>query len=231
MTLKPTFSFPNAVVPPKPLAIAALVSGGGTTLQNLINEIENGRLPATMTMVISSTPEALALKRARRAGVPTQVLQPSDYGNPRAYGEAIAKSFEAAGVELICMAGFLHFWHIPDPWLGRVLNIHPSLLPAFGGKGMYGDRVHAQVIACGCKVSGCTVHVADNEYDHGPIVSQRAVYVFEDDGVEALRTRVFHEECVAYPQAVRLIAEGRIRIDQGKVLMAPPLRLRQELVE
>jgi folate-dependent phosphoribosylglycinamide formyltransferase PurN len=111
------------------------------------------------------------------------------------------------------MAGFLQLLRIPDDFAGRVLNIHPALLPAFGGQGMYGRRVHKAVLAAGVKESGCTVHVADNEYDHGPIVLQRTVEVRPDDTPEALADRVFAAECEAYPEAIRLFAEGKLRLD------------------
>jgi formyltetrahydrofolate-dependent phosphoribosylglycinamide formyltransferase len=200
-----------------------LVSGGGTTLQNFLDEIRAGRLPLDIRLVISSRSQAFALERARRAGIRTVVLRKKDFPDPVRYGAEIASAAAAAGADLLCMAGWLAFWEIPPSFLGRVLNVHPSLLPAFGGPGMYGDRVHAAVLEHGCKVSGCTVHIADNVYDHGPIVLQRVVPVLDDDSVERLRARVFHEECIAYPQAIRLLAEGRLRIDGRRVrIVAPP---------
>jgi folate-dependent phosphoribosylglycinamide formyltransferase PurN len=120
-------------------------------------------------------------------------------------------------VDLVCMAGFLSYWIIPDRYLGRVMNIHPALLPAFGGEGMYGHHVHEAVLARGCKVSGCTVHFVNNTYDDGPIVLQRAVPVRAEDTPDRLAARVFEQECIAYPEAIRLFAEGRLRIE-GRIV-------------
>lgn len=208
--------------PGKPIPAAVLVSGQGTTLQNFLDEIAAGRLPMEVRIVVSSRGKAFALERARRAGIATAVLRPREFPDARRFGEAIAAVTAEAGAELLCMAGWLAFWEIPPRLMGRVLNVHPSLLPAFGGPGMHGERVHEAVLEHGCKVSGCTVHVADNIYDHGPIVLQRVVPVLDDDTVESLRARVFHEECIAYPQAIRLIVEGRLRIDGRRVRIIPP---------
>jgi phosphoribosylglycinamide formyltransferase-1 len=219
----PVFTLPAPPPAGRPFRIAVLVSGNGTTLQNFLDEQASGRLPVEIRLVVSSRRKAFALERARRAGIPTEVLRPQDFASPREYGLAIERAIAAAGADLACMAGWLAYWEIPPGLLGRVLNIHPALLPAFGGPGMYGDRVHAAVLEHGCKVSGCTLHIADNEYDHGPIVLQRVVPVFDDDTVDRLRARVFQEECVAYPQAIRLLHEGRLRIDGRRVkIVAPP---------
>jgi formyltetrahydrofolate-dependent phosphoribosylglycinamide formyltransferase len=199
-----------------------MVSGKGTTLQNLIDEIAGGRLRAEIRLVISSKLRAFGLERAVRAGLKATVLKPREFEDPASYGRAIERAASEAGAKLICMAGFLAYWKIPDAWKGRVLNIHPALLPAFGGKGMHGDRVHEAVLERGCKVSGCTVHVADDEYDHGPIVLQRTVPVRDDDTVDLLRARVFHEECLAYPQAIRLFAEGRVAFVGRRVRIIAP---------
>jgi phosphoribosylglycinamide formyltransferase-1 len=222
----PLFTLPAPPPAGEPLRIAVLVSGQGTTLQNILDEQRAGRLPVETRVVVSSRLRAFALERALRAGIKTKVLRPREFASPREYGLAIEEAVRSAGVDLVCMAGWLAFWEVPPTLLGKVLNIHPALLPAFGGRGMYGDAVHAAVLAHGCKVSGCTVHIADNEYDHGPIVLQRVVPVLDDDTVERLRARVFQEECVAYPQAIRLIAEGRLRIDGRRTRIAPP-RLRE----
>ncbi|GIW71515.1 MAG: hypothetical protein KatS3mg102_1057 [Planctomycetota bacterium] len=218
----PCFVPPPPAPPGGRLPVVVLVSGGGTTLQNFLIERARGGLPIDIRLVISSRPDAFALERARRAAIPTLVLRPRAFADPTAYGAAIAEAAAQAEAQLVCMAGFLHFWQVPQAWLGRVLNIHPALLPAFGGRGMYGDRVHAAVLEYGCKVSGCTVHMADNIYDHGPVVIQRVVYVLQGDTVASLRARVFQEECVAYPQAIRLLAEGRIAVEGRRVLIVPP---------
>jgi phosphoribosylglycinamide formyltransferase 1 len=118
---------------------------------------------------------------------------------------------------LVCLAGFLQLLPIADDFLGRVMNVHPALLPAFGGKGYHGLRVHEAALEAGVKVSGCTVHFADNEYDHGPIILQRVVPVEEDDTPESLQARVFAQECEAYPEAITLFAQGRLRIEGRRV--------------
>ncbi len=229
MNTPPSGEHDALFVPPPPVAhgerlrVAVLVSGSGTTLQNLINEQLHGTLPIEIRLVVSSRADAFALERARRHGIPTALVERTAYTSAHAFDRALELVLDAAAPDLICMAGFIPFWTIPQRWLGRVLNIHPSLLPAFGGKGMYGDRVHEAVLAYGCRVSGCTVHFADNRYDHGPVIVQRVVHVLEGDEVARLRARVFREECIAYPQAIRLIAEGRIRVEGRLVhLVAPP---------
>ena len=126
-----------------------------------------------------------------------------------------------AGADLVCMAGFLSLWHIPPQYDGRVMNIHPALLPSFGGKGYYGHAVHEAALAAGVKVSGCTVHFVNSEYDAGPIIVQRPVPVAEGDTPETLAARVFEQECIAYVEAIRLFAEGRLRIDNNVVHVAP----------
>lgn len=151
-----------------------------------------------------------AIERARAAGNPTAVVSPK--GGPEALGARVAAACEEAGASLMCMAGFLRLMRILPAWRGRVVNIHPSLLPSFGGKGFYGIHVHEAVLAYGAKVTGCTVHFADDAYDHGPIIIQRSVPVRDDDTPETLQERVFAEECEAYPEAIRLFAEGRLRI-------------------
>jgi folate-dependent phosphoribosylglycinamide formyltransferase PurN len=129
----------------------------------------------------------------------------------------MVKRLDERKVDLVCMAGFLSYWIIPERYLGRVMNIHPALLPAFGGEGMYGHHVHEAVLARGCKVSGCTVHFVNNRYDDGPIVLQRAVPVRAEDAPDDLAARVFEQECIAYPEAIRLFAEGRLRIE-GRIV-------------
>ena len=138
-----------------------------------------------------------------------------------AYSARLAELLDDAAVDLVCLAGFLSFWEIPDRYLGRVMNIHPALLPRFGGTGMYGHHVHEAVLAAGCKVSGCTVHLVNNEYDAGPIVVQKAVPVLEGDTPDSLAARVFEQECLAYPEAIRLFAAGRLRID-GQIVHVRP---------
>jgi len=138
-------------------------------------------------------------------------------GSLEEFSRRIFEYCRRANADLVCLAGFLQLVQVPVDYLGRVMNIHPALIPAFCGKGYYGHRVHEAVLASGAKVSGCTVHFADNEYDHGPIIVQRTVPVLDDDTAETLAHRVFVEECEAYPEAIRLFAESRLRIEGKRV--------------
>ncbi|MFO0879144.1 MAG: phosphoribosylglycinamide formyltransferase [Gemmataceae bacterium] len=204
---------------PEPIRLGVLLSGSGSTLQNLIDRIGDGHLPARITCVVSSKPNVLGLERARRANLPTHVVERGQCSSREEFSRRILDLCRAAEVELICMAGFLQLLQVPDDFHGRVLNIHPALLPAFGGKGYHGLRVHQAALDVGVKVSGCTVHFADNEYDHGPIVLQRVVPVEDDDTAESLQARVFAAECEAYPDAIRLVAERRLRIVGRRVML------------
>jgi phosphoribosylglycinamide formyltransferase 1 len=196
---------------PIPIKLAVLLSGSGTTLQNLLDRIADGRLAAQVVQVVASRPDAFGLVRAQKAGIPTAVVQRRECASVEEFSDRIFAHCRAAGAELVCMAGFLQLIRIPDDFRMRVLNIHPALIPAFSGKGFYGHRVHEAALAAGVKVSGCTVHFADNEYDHGPIVLQRTCPVFDGDTPDTLAARVFEQECEAYPEAIRLFAEGRLR--------------------
>jgi phosphoribosylglycinamide formyltransferase 1 len=197
--------------PMPPLSIAVLISGGGTTLQNLIDRIATGALHARIVLVISSRADAYGVVRAKQAGLPIGIFSRRDFPSTEAFSKTIFELCRQHGAELVCLGGFLHLLRIPKDFHGRVMNIHPALLPAFGGKGMYGRHVHQAVLAAGVKESGCTVHFVDNEYDHGPVIVQRRVPVLKDDTPETLAARVFEEECEAYPEAIRLYAEGKLR--------------------
>ena len=187
------------------LPIAVLISGGGTTLRNLIEKIQAGTLPVEIRLVISSNPDAAGLRFAEAARIPTLVVEKTKALSAEEFSEGIFGPCRAAGVQYVVMGGFLKHVLIPADFENRVLNIHPALLPAFGGKGMYGLRVHEAVLAAGAKESGCTVHFVDNEYDHGPIVLQQRVEVRADDTPAKLQARVFAAECEAYPEALRLL--------------------------
>ncbi|MGL4513532.1 MAG: phosphoribosylglycinamide formyltransferase [Lacipirellulaceae bacterium] len=200
--------------------VAVLISGSGRTLKNLLELSRDGDLPIDVRLVISSSAAAGGLAHAADAGVLSLVVERRDYDSDKAYGDAVFAPCRAAGVELVVMAGFLKLAPVPADFAGRVVNIHPSLLPSFGGAGMYGDRVHRGVIERGCKVTGVTVHFVDNEYDHGPIVWQQPCPVFDDDTPETLAARVFELEKEAYPAALRLIAAGRVQIEGGRVRIA-----------
>jgi len=204
----------------KPIRLAVLISGGGRSLMNMIEKIKDQTLPATIELVISSSAEASGLQKAQAAGIPTVTV--SRKGKTiETFSQEITSALDKVKPDLICLAGFMCFYHIPDQYTGRVMNIHPALLPAFGGKGMYGHFVHEAVLAMGCKVSGCTVHFADNVYDHGPIIVQRVAPVLEDDTPDTLAARVFEEEKIAYPEAIRLFADGRLTIVDRRVRISP----------
>lgn len=204
-----------------PFRLAVLLSGGGTTLQNLLDRIRDGRLRASVNLVVSSRPDAFGLERARRAGVIAAIVERKQVGTREEFSRRIFDLCRQARADLVCLAGFVQLLAIPEDFHHRVVNIHPSLMPAFCGKGYYGHRVHEAVLAYGAKVSGCTVHFADNEYDHGPILLQRVVPVLDDDTPETLAARVFAEECEAYPEAITLIAEGRIRVEDRRTRIVP----------
>ena len=198
-----------------PLRLGVLLSGGGRTLENLFERIDDGTLFAVVAVVISSSPEAYGLVRARRRTVPAYVVQRSRHPDLRTFSRAITRILEGAGVELVVMAGFLKKYLIPPCFEGRVMNIHPALIPKYCGKGFYGHHVHEAVVAAGERETGCTVHFADNEYDHGPIILQRTVNVEPGDTPDAVADRVFAEECIAYPEAIRLFIEGKIGPGSG----------------
>src|SRR5262245_34705646 len=194
------------------LPIAVLISGGGTTLQNLINRIAAGTLPVRIVLVVSTQRNVAGVERAAKAGLPVHVIERRIFPSVEAFSERTFEVCRAAGAQLICLAGYLQLLTIPADDRGKVLNIHPALLPAFGGKGMYGPHVHEAVLKHGAKESGCTVHVVDDHYDHGPIVAQRTVEVKPDDTPEALAKRVFEQECELYPDVIRAFVEGRVSV-------------------
>src|SRR5947207_3188251 len=205
-----------------PIGLAVLVSGGGTTLQNLLDRCADGRLAARVVLVIASRADAAALERAQRAEVPTAVIDRREAGSLEEFSQRIFEQCRQAQADLVCLAGFLQLVQVPGDFLGRVMNIHPALIPAFCGKGYYGRHVHEAVLAYGAKVSGCTMHFADNQYDHGPIILQRIVPVLDDDTPDTLAARVHEQENEAYPEAVRLFAAGRLKVEGRRVRVIGP---------
>lgn len=201
----------------KTLTVAVLISGGGTTLRNLLAHINERDLPVRVVHVLSSTPKARGLEYAKAAGIATSVYDRKQYGSDEEYGRAVFDECRRSGCDYVVMGGFLKFVPVPDDFAFRVINIHPALIPAFCGHGMYGHFVHEAVLKYGAKLSGCTVHFVDNQYDHGPIILQRAVPVLDDDTPDALAARVFEAECEAYPEALRLLAAGRVQHDGRRV--------------
>ena len=194
----------------KPIRLAVFLSAGGTTLQNLLDQIEAGRLSARVVLVLSNRADAFGLVRAERAGIPTAVVERKDFPSREEFSQRLFEFCREAQIDLVCLAGFLQLIVIPENFVGRVMNIHPALIPAFCGKGYYGHHVHEAVLRYGVKITGCTVHFVDNQYDHGPIILQRAVAVEDDDTADTLAARVFAEECKAYPQAIQMFAEKRL---------------------
>jgi phosphoribosylglycinamide formyltransferase 1 len=201
---------PLVTYPISPLRLAVLISGGGTTLKNLIEKIAAKKLDAKIELVISSTAKA-GLQIASAAGIPTLVVPLTKSQSPQEFSEATFSPCRQAGADIVAMGGYLKHVLIPPDFENRVTNIHPALIPACCGPGMYGRHVHEAVLESGAKLSGCTVHFVDNQYDHGPIILQRSVPVLDDDTPEALAARVFAAECEAYPEALRLIARGKVR--------------------
>jgi formyltetrahydrofolate-dependent phosphoribosylglycinamide formyltransferase len=204
-----------------PIRLAVLLSAGGTTLQNLIDRSAVGRLDARIVQVVSSNTGVYGITRAKLAGLPTAVITRKEAGSREEFSRRIFEQCRQAQADLVCMAGFLQLITVPDDFLGKVMNIHPALIPAFCGKGYYGHHVHEAVLSYGAKISGCTVHFADNEYDHGPIILQKTVPVLDNDDPDTLAQRVFEQECEAYPEAIRLFAEGRLQLAGRRVFVKP----------
>jgi formyltetrahydrofolate-dependent phosphoribosylglycinamide formyltransferase len=202
----------------KPIRLGVFLSGSGTTLQNLLDRIADGRLASQIAVVVASQPGVGGLKRAEGAGISTDVVRRKEFASREDFSEKLFDICRNFQVDLVCLAGFLQLISIPNDFQHRVLDIHPSLMPAFCGKGFYGHLVHEAVLAYGAKVSGCTVHFADNQYDHGPIILQKPVPVWDDDTLESLAARVFAQECEAYPEAIRLFAEGRLKLEGRRVV-------------
>jgi phosphoribosylglycinamide formyltransferase 1 len=200
-----------------PLNLVILVSGSGTTLQNLLDVIAAENLDARIRYVIGSRPGIGAVQRAFNAGIPSWVVERSRHESLASFSREIFSLIDKAWADLVCLGGWLSLLDLPAAYAGRVMNIHPALLPSFGGKGMYGRRVHQAVLDHGCKVSGCTVHFVDAHYDSGPVILQRTCPVAEDDSAETLARRVFEEEKIAYPQAIRLFQAGKLKIEGRKV--------------
>lgn len=210
--------------PATPISLAVLISGGGRTLKNFLELIAEGRLPVEIRLVVSSSSTAGGLEHARAAGIDTAVFTRLRFDSDRAFGEAIFAACRRAGVDYVAMAGFMKLAPVPDDFAGRVLNIHPALIPAFCGHGMYGQHVHEAVLAYGAKVTGVTVHFVDNDYDAGPIIWQQPAPVFDDDTPETLAARVFELEKEAYPHVLRLLAAGRISLEGRRVKIAASKR-------
>jgi phosphoribosylglycinamide formyltransferase 1 len=203
------------------IKIAVLISGTGRTLFNLHDFIKEGKLPAKIVSVICSNLNSTGADKAYNIdGISLNyVTKGSCEGSFAIQSSRVFEICRNKKVDLVCLAGWFNFLLIPSDFKNRIMNIHPSLLPAFGGKGMYGMNVHKQVIEHGCKWSGCTVHFVDDVYDHGPIIAQSVVRVLPSDTPKTLADKVFKKELILYPECIRAYAEGRVRVDGRKVLI------------
>lgn len=190
--------------PSRPPRLAVLLSGGGRTLANLIATVERGELRAECVAVVSSNPAARGVAIAAAAGIPVAIIRRTDFADDETFSEAIYAAVRPHRPDLLICGGFLKRLVVPPEWAGRILNIHPALIPESGaaGRGFYGGRVHEAVLASGATESGATVHIVDNEYDHGPVVLKATVPVVPGDTAESLAARVFATECELYPRAI-----------------------------
>ena len=206
--------------PPSRVRVGVLASGGGTNLQSLIDASAAGTIPADVALVLSNNPDAGALTRAQRAGIPTCHLDHRRFASREAFDHAAVAALRDAGVELVCLAGFMRIITpaFLDAFPGRVMNIHPALLPAFPGL-----HVQRKALEYGARFAGCTVHFVDAGVDTGPIIIQAVVPIHDDDTEETLSARILAQEHRIYPRAVQLFAEGRLVLDGRKVRIDPPL--------
>jgi formyltetrahydrofolate-dependent phosphoribosylglycinamide formyltransferase len=196
---------------------AVLLSGSGTTLENFLQLIEKGELDLEIACVISSRKDAYGLVRAQKRGVPTFVFPRKKYSDIPSYTEAVFGPVREHGAELVLLAGFMVQINVPEDFRNRIMNVHPALIPAFCGPGLYGHFVHEAVIESGVRVTGCTVHFVDDEYDHGPIIMQVPVRVEFDDTPDTLAERVQAAERRIYPEAVRAFIEDRLEVVGSRV--------------
>jgi len=203
------------------MKIAVLVSGGGSNLQAIQDEIEKGNIPAQISVVISNKKDAYALERAARMGIPAIYIGRKQYESKESFDRAILRTVQEYGAELIVLAGYLSILgkEFIASYYNRIINIHPSLIPSFCGKGFYGEKVHQAVLDYGVKVTGATVHFVDEGTDTGPVILQECVKVEQDDDVHSLAARVLEVEHRILPYAVKLFAENRIRIEGRKVMI------------
>jgi phosphoribosylglycinamide formyltransferase 1 len=182
--------------------LAFFISGTGGNALNLLNACREGRVPGLPVLGVSSSSKALGVERLQQQELPVEVLLRSAYESDAAYSEACFDRVEAAGAQVVCLCGWLKKLELPARWQGRVLNIHPALLPKYGGTGMYGMHVHRAVVAAGERESGCTIHLVDNVYDHGRVLAQSKVPVLTGDTPEDVQHRIYEQEMRLYPEAL-----------------------------
>lgn len=202
--------------------MAVLISGTGRTLRNILDKIEAHSLHAQVVLVIASSSKASGTIFAEKANIPFKVMTHKSYPSDEAYSEAIFSECRSAGVGLVVLGGWLKRLVVPHDYEHRVVNIHPSLIPSFCGHGFFGHHVHEAALKYGVKLSGCTIHFVDNEYDHGAVILQSAVPVMFDDTPDSLAARVFQAECDAYPQALEALISGRVCVKGRSVKVIEP---------
>ena len=201
--------------------IGVLISGGGTNLQSIIDNIKNGRIKGEIKIVISNIKEAYGLERAKNSGIEALYIDRKKFNTEEAYNERLLEEFEKRNIDLVILAGYLKVLSkdFVERYKGRIINIHPSLIPSFCGKGCYGEKVHQMVLDHGVKVTGVTVHFVDEGTDTGPIILQRAVEVKDEDTVDSLKERVLAVEHELLPKAVELFCENKLTIEGRKVII------------
>ncbi len=202
-----------------PIRLAVLLSGSGTTLQNIIDRIDRGEIDATVAGVVSSRPGVFGLERAKKHGIPAAEVVRKEYASHEAFNTALWTTVRGFSPDLVVLAGFMSLIDVPADYQNRIINVHPALIPAFCGHGMYGHHVHEEVLRYGAKISGATVHFVDTEYDHGPIILQGTVPVLDHDTADTLAERVQALERELYPQAIQLFAQGRLRVRGRRVFI------------
>lgn len=203
----------------RPLNVAVLLSGAGSTLANFIQRINAGTLDAKIQVVVSSTRKAFGLEIARQADIPAVAVHRKDFADTESFNRAVNDALAPYPIDLIVLAGFMSIFVPDEKYKPNIINIHPALIPMFCGKGFYGHHVHEAVINAGVKVSGCTVHFVDEQYDHGPIIHQRALAVYDDDTPDSLAERVKALEREVYPQVIQWFAEGRVKLIDGRAVV------------
>ncbi len=201
------------------LKFAVMASGGGTDFQSLIDAVQSGQINAEICCLVAGKPDIYAIERAKTAGIPVEVVQKKSFGTVEAFDEAILAALKAHAADFVVLAGYLSIIgkKTISAYRNKIINIHPSLIPSFCGIGMYGGKVHEAVIEYGAKFSGATVHFVDEEADTGPIIMQQVVPVMEDDTPEKLAARVLETEHRILPEAVALMADGKLLVEGRRV--------------
>lgn len=190
------------------LRLACLISGGGRTMLNIADRIDDGSLDASIELAIASRANVAGVERSRARGFDTHIVSRRDFISDNAMHDRISAMLRKNRIDLVCLCGYLRWFRVDADFRDRVINIHPALLPDFGGEGMHGKHVHEAVIQARRTESGCTVHYVDDQYDHGRIILQRRCPVLPGDDADTLAVRVFEQECIAYPEAIAMLAKN-----------------------